>query len=516
MDLTQKTPMPVPLNPLAEDDLRRWRACVRRYWLHRNAPVQAMPSRSGPGVDRMVRGPGAEQALRASYPGLVTLDVPRTDDEWQAAIDITERLLVDIESQDEAWAVAGACVASDEGVRVRIDLVTRGAQGFKLLRVRQATAGTDADVDAVALWLHVMARNALRVQSAGLLLIDTSFVYPGHGCYAGLYREVDLAPVLGTRPVGEWIVAMRQCERGELPTVPLGAPCGTDASAGSPCEQLAPCGLSIAEPVLADPANSLDIVGRELASELRTEGYVDLRNVPLHRLTAARHRRAARAVKHGLPVLDPGAAAALHTLPGPRRWLRFETIGFAVPPWAGTQPYQVLPFQWSCDVEGSDGRIVQAGFLAESDGDPRHAFAASLVETLGTEGPVFAYNAGFERNRIRELAQRFEDLSPALSALLPRIVDMFALLRDHYYHPAMAGSWSLRSVFRAMVPEAGAHEFEVHSHGRCFHSPLQAYAASLERGWPPAEADKLRQALRDHGRRHCAALRQITAVLEQA
>ncbi|NML16122.1 DUF2779 domain-containing protein [Azohydromonas caseinilytica] len=504
-----------PIIALAEDDLRRWRACVRRFWLQRHAAPEATYPETEPGVDRIVRGPAAT-ALRASYPGLVTVPTPRTDDEWQQAIDLTERLLVDVRAQsEEGWGVAGACFASDEGVRVRVDLVTRGLQGFKVFRVRHATAGSEADVDAVALWLYVMARNTLRVQSAGLLLIDTSFVYPGLGCYAGLYREMDLAPVLGTRPVGEWIVAMRQCERGAMPALPLGAPCGGPGASGR-CEHLAQCGLPPAEPALADARTSLDIVGRELAAELRAEGYADLRGVPLHRLTAARHRRAARAVKHGQPVLDPGAAAALRTLPGPRRWLRFETIGFAVPPWPGTQPYQGLPFQWSCDLETAEGSPRHSGFLAGADGDPRRAFAASLVDAMDEEGPILAYNAGFERNRIRELALRFGDLGPALLALLPRVVDLFALLRDHYYHPAMAGSWSLRSVFQAVAPEVRAHEFEAPYRGRLVHSPLQAYAASLERELPPEEAERLREALRAHGRRHCEALRRLTAVLEAA
>jgi hypothetical protein len=520
MDLTDTLPTAPSaerVSPLDEEDLRRWRACARRFWLHRHGGTEAAaPPDAEPGADRTVDGPGAAQALRASYPGLVSLAAPANDEQWQAAIDLTERLMVDIDAQDESWGVAGACFASDEGVRVRVDLLTRGPGGFRLFRVCHATAGSEADVDAVALWVHVLSRNALRVQSAGLMLIDTSFVYPGHGCYAGLYREVDLAPVLGTRAVGEWIVAMRRCERGALPAVPLGAPCGTTSAGGGLCEAFQACGLSAVEPALADPACSLDIVGRELAAQRRAEGFVDLRSVPLHRLTAARHRRAARAIKQGGPVLDAGAAAALRTLPGPQRWLRFETIGFAVPPWAGTQPYQAMPFQWSCGLMADDGSLRYSGFLAGPDGDPRRAFAASLVEQLGRDGPLFAYNAGFERNRIRELAQRFEDLAPALQALLPRIVDLFALLRDHYYHPAMAGSWSLRSVFKAIAADVGAHEFSLSWQGRHMRSPLEAYAASLERGVTALQVEPLRDALCRHGERHCAALRRITQILQQA
>ncbi|WP_066342161.1 DUF2779 domain-containing protein [Azohydromonas lata] len=516
MDLTEQAPLAEQVSPLDEEDLRRWRACARRFWLHRHGNAEAPQAPAEPGADRMVDGPAATQALRACCPALVSIEAPAGDDEWQAAIDLTERLVVDVGAQDEAWGIAGACFASDEGVRVRVDLLTRGSAGFKLFRVRHATAGSEADVDAVALWAHVLSRNALRVQSAGLMLVDTAFVYPGHGCYAGLYREVDLAPVLGTRPVGDWIVAMRRCERAQMPPVPLGAPCGAPAAGGGLCDSIDRCGVPAVEPTLADPAYSLDIVGRELAAELRAEGYVDLRSVPQHRLMAERHRRAARAVKHGEPVLDPGAGAALRTLAGPRRWLRFETIGFAVPPWAGTQPYQALPFQWSCALAQEDGTVRHAGFLAGPDGDPRRGFAASLVEQLGREGPLFAYNAGFERNRIRELAQRFDDLAPALEALLPRFVDLFALLRDHYYHPAMAGSWSLRSVFKAVAPQAGAHEFSLSWQGRAMHSPLEAFAASLERGLTNGQAGQLRDALWAHGERHCTALRHITQALEQA
>ena len=56
-----------------------------------------------------------------------------------------------------------------------------------------------------------------------------------------------------------------------------------------------------------------------------------------------------------------------------------------------------------------------------------------------------------ERNRIRELAQWFDDLAPALESILPRIVDLFQFARGHYYHPVMAGSWSFRAMARAVA-----------------------------------------------------------------
>lgn len=405
----------------------------------------------------------------------------------------------------------GAVLQDRDGVRVRVDVLLRGAHGFRLFKLRWATVAGEDDVDAMALAAHVAVRAGWRVGSVGLLLVDGGFVYPGHGCYAGLLREVDLGPVLGTRAVAAWLDALRANARGPKPAVPLGAPCADEGG----CAWLEDCGLPAEPAPMADAALSLEIVGREQAAVLRAMGHVDLRSVPPASLDLPRHRRAARAVQQRSPVLDIESLAMEPAPAGPRRWLRFETIGFAIPPWAGTQPYQVLPFQWTCDTEADLGDIASSSFLAGPDGgDPRRAFAQSLLATAGARGPVYAYNAGFERNRLRELARGFEDLAPALEALALRIVDLFQVLRTCWYHPAMAGSWSARSVFRAVAPDLQADRFE--SPDAACSTPLLAFATTLHKGLPDDRLQALRESLLAHGRRQTAALRRITAMLDGA
>src|SRR6266568_2354856 len=70
----------------------------------------------------------------------------------------------------------------------------------------------------------------------------------------------------------------------------------------------------------------------------------------------------------------------------------------------------------------------------------------------GVRVRIDVYNAGFERNRLRELASRFEELAEAIDAVSSRIVDLFQVTRAHYYHPAMRGSWSFRAVLGAVDP----------------------------------------------------------------
>ena len=494
---------------LDDADLRRWRACPRLQWLHGRQGEAAPDGVSAPAEPDVVFGPEPEQALRASFPDAAHIAAPVSEAAWSQAALLTAQAMADPARQAPGSAILGACALGTDGARVRIDVLQRGEQGWCIFKLRLATVADEADVDALALWAHVAAHAGWRVQSVGLLLVDTAFLYPGLGCYAGVFREVDVGGMLGSRPVADWLVALRRLALGPLPAPQLGAPC---AAAGG-CRFMTECHAGEPPARAADATLSLDILGKELAFELKREGHTDLRSVPPGRLSDARHRRALRAVQQGAPVLEPGVAALMRGLPWPRHHLRFETIGFAVPVWPGTRPYQVLPFQWSCDVETAPGVWQHRGFLADAQGgDPRRAFATRLLQALGTQGSVLAYNAGFERNRIRELAQQFDDLREPLEALLPRVVDLFQVARTHYYHPAMAGSWSAKTVFGVLAPELQVARLARRVEG----APLLAFAQSLRRGLPAPERERLRAALQDHGRRRTEALRRMVALFESA
>ena len=80
--------------------------------------------------------------------------------------------------------------------------------------------------------------------------------------------------------------------------------------------------------------------------------------------------------------------------------------------------------------------------------------AVSLLESLGQTGPIFTYS-NYERNVIRGLADRFEDLAPGLLALVPRLIDLLPITKEHYYHPGLKGSWSIKSVLPTIESDMG-------------------------------------------------------------
>jgi hypothetical protein len=131
----------------------------------------------------------------------------------------------------------------------------------------------------------------------------------------------------------------------------------------------------------------------------------------------------------------------------------FETVNPAIPRFAGMRPYDQLPFQWSVHVLRKPGAAPEHfEFLATGAGDPRREFVASLCAALGEGGNIIVYSA-FESQRLAELGTCFPDFAQRIETIQGRLFDLLPAVRNHVYHPAFAGSYSLKSVLPALVPE---------------------------------------------------------------
>ena len=182
-------------------------------------------------------------------------------------------------------------------------------------------------------------------------------------------------------------------------------------------------------------------------------------------------------------------------LPYPRYYLDFETVSPIVPRWAGTSPSSPhVPFQWSCHIEYAPGQLRHEMFLDVSGDDPRRGCADSLINALANEGPVLVYHAMFEKGRIAELAQRFPELAPVLLSINERVVDLLPMARQHYYHPAMKGSWSIKAVLPTIAPDLGYDQMEVGNGG----DAQNAYSEIVHPGITEERKQQLIEGLREY------------------
>lgn len=392
-----------------------------------------------------------------------------------------------------------------EGTLIRADLLLPRRRGYRLVEVKASGSVKPHYLEDVAIQAWVMGKAGLPVKRLELAHVDTQWTYPGGEDYEGLLTYEDVTDEVGERlgEVKHWVAAARETLNGDEPDITPGPQCSDPYD----CPFMHYCIPPVPEGTY--PLSDLPR-GGVLAETLAEEGYSDLRDVPDHRLTRPQHQFVQQAVCEGRVIVRAGARKSLRKAGWPRRYLDFEAIQFAVPIWAGTRPYQQVPFQWSCHIETARGKIEHRAFLAEGVEDPRRAFAESLVEVLGEDdGPIFVYFAVFERGRMLEMAEIFPDLAPQLERAVERIVDLHPLVRDNYYHPDQHGSWSLKAVLPTIAPELAYGDLEISEGG----SAAEAYRSILDPEMPAEEAKRLREALLEYCGRDTVALVRIAHFL---
>lgn len=326
-----------------------------------------------------------------------------------------------------------------------------GKRAWKMVEVKSATTVKDYHRDDAAIQLFIARASGAPVAAAAVACIDSTWVYPGDGDYSGLLYETDVSSEAIGRDgeVAGWISdAQRVVASKHEPRAKMGRHCRDpfECSFSPYCLGLAPAAK---HPLSLLPG----ALRKTLKTLVETQDINELSQVP-DDLLSDKQLRVKQVTLSGEAYFDRAMAArALQPHKLPAYFMDFETIQFAVPIWKGTRPYQQIPFQFSVHRLSRTGALKHESFLDLSGRDPSLGFAKAVLEACGTQGPVFSYNASFEISRIRELGTRFPRLSAALNALAARVVDLLPVARDHYYHPAQEGSWSIKAVLPTLCPD---------------------------------------------------------------
>ena len=349
-----------------------------------------------------------------------------------------------------------------EGVLVRVDVLIPNGQGenkgWHLIEVKASTSVKDYHVLDCAIQDWVLRHSGINVLSISLAHINNQFVYAGDENYEGLLIQNDLTEkVRKLEPaVIDLIATAREAVTGPMPSVPVGAQCTRPYD----CQFQSHCWPTDTEyPILGLGGN------RAKLGDFVALGLHDIRDVSVGDLSAVyvplgqTQQRIHRVTVSGEPEVIAGASEILEALAYPRYYLDFETIGPAVPIWAGTRPYAAVPIQWSCHIEEKGGDLRHEEFLDLSGEPPMRALAEKLLECLGDSGPVLMYTS-YEKGVIKALIEMFPDLAEPLQMIIDRLWDLHPVVKDHYYHPKMLGSWSIKAVLPCIVPHMNYAELE--------------------------------------------------------
>jgi hypothetical protein len=463
--------------------------CRRKLWLETYSP-ELVEDPSAEKTALLATGNAVGELARQLY-GRGTGHLVSFERGLRAAIDST-RALVAAGGREPIFEAT----FDHDGVSVRVDVLDRSEPLPKIIEVKSSTRVKDHHLDDCAIQAWALTQNGISVRQVAVATLNSDFVYPGDGRYDGLLIETDVTERVQERLAGvAQLVADARRTLADLdePAVAVGVHC--DAPHG--CEFYAHCAPSGGKyPVLGLGGS------KEKLFELMHLGYADLRDVPETELKNDLQRRIWQQSRLEKPYVDAELRTLVGSLPFPRYYLDFETVAPAVPIFAGTRPFEALPFQWSCHIEPSRGRVEHAEFLDLGPEPPMRRLAESLLAALGTTGPILVYTP-YERRVLKDLAARYSDLAAGLAALDERIVDLHLPTRRHYYHPAMLGSWSIKAVLPTVAPELSYGALGEVQDGL---AAQNAYLEAIQPATPDARRATLRRALLDYCRQDTLAL----------
>ena len=456
---------------LSKSKLLAFRQCEKRLWLEVHHPELRTDS-AGTQASFQVGHRVGDVARRQYDPTGVGMLLDAQTHGYEQTLQMSlELLAADIPIFEAGYTAGGALAFADVMLPVRV----RGKKKWRMVEVKSSTSVKDYHRDDVAVQAFVARKAGVALESIALACIDSQWIYPGKDNYVGLFKEENLTVEAFAREseVQEWIAqAQAVLRRTKEPARVTGGHCSDPYE----CGFIPYCRAQ--EPQAEFPVAWLPRVqAKALKAHLLQAEVIDLRQVPDVLLNSMQLRVKTQSLS-GTEWFDAaGAAKALKGHRLPAYFLDFETIQFPVPIWAGTRPYGQIPFQFSLHKLSKAGVLKHRQFLDLSGNDPSKAFAEALIAACGTSGPIFVYNAGFEKARIKEAAVRFRLLRIRLLALIDRVVDLLPVAQAHFYHPSQEGSWSIKKVLPAVIPELRYDQLDgVQDGGAAMDAYLEAVA----------------------------------------
>ena len=341
-----------------------------------------------------------------------------------------------------------------ESTLVRVDVLLRSDRGWDLIEAKSSTKLKDEHIKDAAIQSYVVTNSGVQLQKVSIAHINSSFIYQGSEQYDGLVQERDVTLQVRALEceVQAWIEQLVGITVKGVPK--------PEIHIGPQCLDPYPCPYAVrcqpASPIIEVPISIVPRVGAKLADQYAHKGVFDLRDIPESELKNERHRIIRQAHITGAHWLDPSLKSAVNAYGWPRYFIDFETVQQGVPIFAGTSPYQAIPFQWSVHRWDSLNQVLKLedgfSFLEFDSPTLFRDFLKSLIDILGNSGPIFAHHASTEIGMLNFLMNRPEcqDLKIMTQSIIDRVIDTLTLVREGFYAPQMMGSYSIKDIVKAI------------------------------------------------------------------
>lgn len=484
---------------LSKSQYTKYRSCPKRLWLWRNKKeVIAPPS---PELQKIFdRGRFIGELARKRFPGGVLVQGGFKNP--QEAIKSTQELI-----RQGVPAIYEAAFAYN-GILVFVDILEKTPTGWNLVEVKSSGRNINAIyVDDISIQRYVLSHSQITPEHCYLMHINSDYFMTSDE--PDLNHFFLLTPMDGElftdTDIDENLAAIEKLLAESEPETEL------DKSKCKECECYDYCWKDIPEDSV------FDLLRSHKAREYLARGMVRIADLPPNSFDNDKYNRWIEVCRSQKPYIDKAAVAAwLHKLNYPLYYLDFETTQPVVPLWKYSRPYQQIPFQFSLHIQRElNGKFEHYEYLSTGKEDPRIGCVEALCKYIGPGGTIIAHNASFEKTRIKEMARDLplpEKDARRLLDMTERFADTGDVFKEDYLHPKMHGSWSIKKVLPALVPEMSYDGMAVANGGDAMEAFDMLYAQKL----PPAEQEQLRKDLLKYCEQDTWAMVKIVDVLRNS
>jgi len=430
---------------ITKTDFLTGHQCPKALWLSRHgASFGIAPKPLNPAAQFLI-GQGRDVGLLAQerFPGGINLlEVAGFD--LQARARETSRLISD------GVSLLFEPVFIYESAVCAVDILARAGERWHVHEVKSGTKVKGHHVLDAAFQYHVLTQAGLDVRDVSITHVNNQYRREGELDLDQLFVDDSVLDQVGGIQVDvatEITSLQTVLASSDIPDISIGPHCSSPHG----CPYRGHCWSHVPERSVFDLVR-----GGKKCWDLYRKGITTIKDIlPGTKLSPAQ-RTQVTAEQSGEPHVDRAKIGAfLDGLTYPLCHIDFETQAPAIPEFDGVRPYQQIPFQWSAHRQDDpDGEIKHHEFLAEAGDDLREPFMFALLEAVAGAETVLVYNKSFEAGRLAELRDYFPQYAAEIQGVIDRLVDlMIPFQKRWYYMPAMHGSYSIKSVLPALVPE---------------------------------------------------------------
>lgn len=437
---------------LSKSTFLRGCQCHKSLWLYKNE-FHLKEETSATQQAIFNRGTDVGTLARQLFPDGIDAS-PIDSFHYQQSVAFTKNVI-----NEKAATIYEAAFQYDQ-VLAALDILTYQSGKWLGFEVKSSTEIKDVHIKDAALQYYIITKSGILLEDISIVYINNQYTKMGELDLSQLFiiQSVKKEVMELQEFIADKIVELKQiATSGVKPQMDIGIHCSEPYD----CDFIAHCWKHIPD------VSIFNLVRLKSTKKFEwySEGILEFSQLSEKHLLSEGQKMQVESYLNRKEYIDVQSIHAfLSTINYPVYFMDFETFQSAIPLFDNSKPYQQIPFQYSIHFKTDNETDAQhTEFLAEANGkDTREDFIIALLKATELPGTILAYNQSFEISRLKELSQDFPEYTLEIEDRVSRIMDlMVPFAKRWYYTPDMNGSYSIKAVLPALVPELNYNDLEI-------------------------------------------------------